>query len=149
MTQNDSTPPTSAQARERLAAAHELATTTARRGAAVGSVTTAAVGVLVAGALATTFSLAPQHKVAAAVSFAIYGVALTLLMRWHKRAQVVAQRGFGRAYTRAFTITIVLYGIGVALIPQRLSWPLAIAYCVLVALPMLVTGARMAIGARR
>ncbi|GEM_PF-4058922 len=149
MTQNDSTPPTSAQAQEHLAAARELATTTARRGAAVGSVTTAAVGVLVAGALAAASFFAPGHKVAFTLSFAIYGVALALLMVWHIRTQVVAQRGFGRAYTRAFIITIVLYGIGVALIPQHLSWPWTAAFCVLVALPMLVTGARMAISARR
>lgn len=105
--------PTAAEARDRLAAARELATTTVRRGAAVGSITTAASGVLVAGALAAASFFTPQRPIAFTLSFAIYGLALTLLMLWHRRSQVTA------------------------------------AYCVLVGLPMLVTGARMAIGGRR
>ncbi|GIG61764.1 hypothetical protein Lfu02_61360 [Longispora fulva] len=146
---NDLTPPTSAQARERLATAQGLATTTARRGAVVGSITTAAVGVLMAGALAATSYFASRNPIALALSFAVYGIALALLMAWHRRTQVVAQRGFGRAYIRALITTIVLYATGVALLPQHLSWPWTTAYCVLVALPMLVTATRMATGARR
>ncbi|WP_412538127.1 hypothetical protein R8Z50_19940 [Longispora sp. K20-0274] len=149
MTRDDHTPPTSAQAREHLATARELATTTARRGAVVGSVTTAGVGVLMAGVLAAASLVAPGNPVALALSFTVYGIALAGLMVWHRRTQVVAQRGFGRTYTGALIATVVLYSVGVALLSQRPPWPWTAAYCALVAVPMLVTGARMALGARR
>ncbi len=141
--------PAGDQAREHLVTARQLAAGTARRGAVVGSITTAGVGLLVAGALAAAFYFTPHRPGAFAVSFAVYGVLLGVLMLWHRRAQVVSQRGFGRAYVRAFVITMVLYSVGVAVLRQRLSWPLMAAYCALVALPMVLAGARMAAGARR
>ncbi|GAA0416178.1 hypothetical protein Acor_56350 [Acrocarpospora corrugata] len=113
MTQDDSTPPSSAPARESLAAARELATTTARRGAAVGAVTTAAVGVLVAGALAAASLFTPERPVVFVVLLAIYGIAMTLLMVWHHRKQVVAHSNLaesegtcGRVFGSALKITI-------------------------------------------
>jgi hypothetical protein len=137
---------TSEQARERLTAANELAASTARRGAAGGAITAAGVGALVALVLAATYLTLPDHPVAFALSFAFYGVALTLLIRWQLRTQVVAQRGFGRAYGRSFALTMTLYVIGIASLLLRWPWPVMAAYCVLVALPMVATAVRIGRG---
>ena len=131
------------EARARLTRANHLADAAARRGGPPAAATTAGVGLLVAAALAATYLTMPGHPVAFWVSFAVYGVALTALMVWHARTQVVARRGFARAYTRSFAVTIALYVIGIALLGQDWGWPLRTVYCVLVALPMAVTGARM------
>jgi hypothetical protein len=83
------------------------------------------------------------------VTFVIYGAALALLMIWHRRRLVVLGRRFSRPYVRSFTVTIVLYAVGVALLPQRWPWPVMTVYCVLVAVPMLVASARMSAGVRQ
>jgi hypothetical protein len=135
--------PEADEARERLAMARALADATARRGGPPAAITTAGVGLLVAAALAAIYLTLPGHMVAFVVSFAVYGAALTALIVWHLRSQVVARRGFGRAYTRSFLLTMTLYVIGVATLGQGWPGPLRAAYCVLVALPMVVTAGRM------
>ncbi len=140
-------PLTSQQARERLAAVDQFAAVTARRAGPVAAVTTAGVGVLVALALAATYVTLPDHPVAFAVSFALYGVALAALMVWNHRRQVVAQHGFKKAYAAGFTTTMALYVVGIATISiGDWPWPLAALYCVAVAVPMVIAAVRMARG---
>ncbi|MFD6757397.1 hypothetical protein [Micromonospora gifhornensis] len=143
MTENNLT---SEQARERLAAAEQFASATTRRAAPVAAITTAGVGVLVALVLAVSYATLPEHPVAFAVSLAAYGVALTALMVWYHRRQVVAQRGFGTAYGWAFTLTMTLYTIGIASLRVDWPWLVAVVYCFVVALPMTVAAIRMARG---
>jgi hypothetical protein len=131
------------QARDQLAAAERFAATTARRAAPVAAITTAGVGVLVALALAATYVTLPDHPVAFAVSFAVYGIALAALIVWNHRRQVVALRGFGKAYGQAFTLTMTLYVIGIASLVADWAWPVAVVYCCVVALPMTVAAIRM------
>lgn len=104
---------------------------------------TAGVGVLVAAALGAVYLTLPGHMIAFVVSFAGYGMSLTALIVWHLRSQVVARRGFGRAYTRSFLLTITLYVIGIATLSQDWPTPFRAVYCLLVALPMVVTAGRM------
>jgi hypothetical protein len=103
----------------------------------------------VAGALAASYAFSPGNRVALIATFAIYGAALALLMIWHRRRLVVLGRRFSRPYLRSFTVTIVLYVVGVALLPQRWPWPLMTVYCVLVAIPMLIASVKITSGVRR
>jgi hypothetical protein len=134
------------QARERLAEAERLAAATTRRAAPVAIITTAGIGILVALGLAVCYLTLPDHKVAFAVSFTAYAAAVISVVLWSHRRKVVTQHGFGRAYNRAFSLTMTFYVIGLAFLVVDWAWPIAAAYCVAVAMPMVVAAGRMARG---
>lgn len=134
------------QAQERLVAAERLAATTVRRAAPTAAIFTAGLGALIALGLAACYATLPDHPVAFALSFAGYGIAVTMLVLWNHRRQAVAQRGFKKAYNRAFALTMTLYIVGVASLVVQWAWPVAVVYCFVVAMPMVVAAVRMAIG---
>jgi len=72
---------------------------------------------------------------------------LGALLPWQYRRTRVTQRGFGVRYGASFGLTMTLYATGVVVgwsTSGSPSVPLFATYCVLVALPMVLTAVRMA-----
>ena len=138
------TPLTPEEARDQLAAADTLATTSGRD-ARIGAFTTAGVGVLVGAFLFITTVFVATNPMAFAIGATVYVLALVGLMSWHNRQVQVAKRGWNRRHFASFVFTVALFFIG-------LTWatigspPVAVfaPYCVLVALPMVFAAGRSA-----
>jgi hypothetical protein len=137
-------PLTPDEARQQLSEADSLGSST-NADARIGALTTAGVGLLIGVALAISFAFNHHRPAALALSFAAYGLALTLLMTWHRKHFRVATRGWGRLYTASFLATMLLYVVGIGwVVAGSFSWLVVGPYCLLVAVPMLVAAARMA-----
>ena len=132
------TPLTPEEARDQLATADTLATTSGAD-ARIGAFTTAGVGALVALMLAMSKAFAETNTVAFLIGSAVYVLAISALMIWHGRRFRVAIRGWNRRHFSSFVLTMVLYSLGIVWFTSGSpSWGLFAPYCVLVALPMLV-----------
>ena len=107
--------------------------------------TTCGVGVLVGGYLSASMLLAPQHKFAFFGATLAYVVGLTLLMTLHRHHLTVAGRGWGRRYLTSLALTMSL-GLAVifwfSLRGIEAGLALSLALGLIVAAPMVVTGAR-------
>jgi peptidoglycan/LPS O-acetylase OafA/YrhL len=138
------TPLTPEEARDQLATADTLATTSGTD-ARIGAFTTAGVGVLVALMLVMSKAVAGTNTVAFLIGSVVYVLAICGLMIWHRRRFRVANRGWSRWYGASLGFTMALYGIGIAWVTSGSpSWAVFAPYCVLVALPMVVAAGRMA-----
>ena len=137
------TPLTPEEARDQLAAAETLARTSGK-GARIVAFTMAAVGVLVAAALAMSNAFAKTNPLVASIGFAVYGLAIGALMFWYARHVRVWKEDWGIRYGVSFGLTMALYAIGVAWSSGGSpSWAVLGPYCILVAVPMIVAAIRI------
>jgi cadmium resistance protein CadD (predicted permease) len=138
------TPLTPEEARDQLATADTLATTSGTD-ARIGAFTTAGVGVLVALMLAMSKAFAGTNTVVFLIGVVVYVLAIGALMIWHGRRFRVANRGWSRRYRASLGVTMTTYTIGIVWATSGSpSWALFAPYCVAVALPMVVVASRMA-----
>ena len=143
-------PLTPEDARDHLSAASTLAATS-RKAALNGAVPTAVIGVLI-GTVTFMFPVfAAVSPVASAISLTVLVLWLGALIPWQYRRSHVAERGWSVRYGASFGFTVALYAIGIIgwSASGWPSWPVFAAYCVLVALPMVLMAVRMAIRAAR
>jgi hypothetical protein len=136
-------PLTPEEARDHLSAASGLATTSGKA-ALNGAIPTAVVGVL-----AGTFAypvFASVSAPAAAIGLTVLILWLGALLPWQYRRTRVTQRGWSVRYGASFGFTMVLYPAGIIgwSTSSSPSVPVFATYCVLVALPMVLTAIRMA-----
>lgn len=142
------TPLTPEEARDRLATAETLATTSGTD-ARIGAFITAGVGVLIAVVLVMTRVLGetipmPYVIIMGVLASTVVGlIPLVGLMPWHNHHVRVAKRGFARRYVASFGVTMALYAIGMMWAIST-PWVVFAPYCVLVAVPMLLMATRMA-----
>ena len=138
------TPLTPEEARDQLATADALATSSGKA-ARYGAILMAVVGML-AGAVTFAFPVfASISPVISAIGATVYLVWLGALLSWQYRCARVEGRRWSLHYGAAFGLTMVLYAIGVAWsISSSPSLAIWAPYCVLVALPMLFAASRMA-----
>jgi peptidoglycan/LPS O-acetylase OafA/YrhL len=138
------TPLTPEEARDQLATADTLATTSGSD-ARIGAFTTAAVGVLVAAATVWTRLFTGTNTAAYVIGMLVYATAIITLMRWHGRRFRVADRGWSRRYLASLGLTMALHAIGIGWATSGSpSWTVFAPLCVLIALPMVVMASLMA-----
>jgi hypothetical protein len=138
------TPMTPEEARAQLATADALSARTGPE-ARIGAITTAGVGLLVAGAAVLCRLFANTNTTAFLIGMFGYAIGITGLMVWHGRRVRVAGRGWNRRHFSSFVLTMVLFSIGIAWVGDGSpSWVLFGPYCVLVGLPMFVAAGRTA-----
>ena len=136
-------PLTPEEARDQLTTA-EIMARSSGKGARIVAFTMAAVGVLVAAALAMSNAFAKTHPLIASIGFAVYGLAIGGLMFWYARHVRVWKGDWGIRYGVSFALTMVLYAIGVAWSSGGSpSWAIFAPYCVLAALPMIMAAVRI------
>jgi uncharacterized membrane protein HdeD (DUF308 family) len=138
------TPLTPEEARAQLATAKSLAGRSGKE-ARIGAITTAGIGVLVAGAAVLCGLFANTNTAAFLIGMVGYAAGIIALMVWHSRRVRVADRGWNRRHFSSFVLTMVLYSIGIAWVGDGSpSWALFGPYCVLVGLPMVLAASRTA-----
>jgi hypothetical protein len=138
------TPLTPEEARNQLVAADTLATMTVR-GARASAFTTAGVGLLTGLGLVSVRAFGMTNPTALVISMIVYATALTSLMTWHGRYVRVAARGWVLLHFGSFVLTMALWSAGMVWANLASpSWVVFAPFCVLVALPMVLAGSRMA-----
>jgi hypothetical protein len=138
-------PLTPEEARDHLSAASSL-TTTSGKAALNGAIPTAVIGVFVGTGTFTYSALASVSALFAAIGLTVLILWLGVLIPWQYRRTCVTPRGWSVRYGASFGLTMVLYAAGIIgwSTSSASSAPAFAAYCVLVALPMVLTAIRMA-----
>ena len=133
--------PTPNQARQQL----DEATTRgkpSRRDTAIGAAVTGFLSIVIAATL-TAVTFWRGNLVALAISMAIYGLAIALLMWWLSRRRVT-DRGWAKRYIWGFGVTMLLYMAGILWMSLAFpGWGIFAPFCVLVAAPGVIAAVRM------
>ena len=139
------TPVTPEEARDHLSAASSL-TTTSGKAALNGAIPTAVIGVFASAATFTYPVFASGSPLLAAIGLTVLILWLGVLIPWQYRRTHVTPRGWSVRYGASFGLTMVLYAAGIIgwSTSSSPSVPLFATYCVLVALPMVLTALWMA-----
>ena len=139
------TPLTPEEARDHLSAASSLATTSGRA-ALNGAIPTAVIGLFASAAAFAYPVFASGGARWAAILLTVVVLWLGLLIPWQVRRTRVTERGWSVRYGASFGLTMVLYAAGIIgwSTSSSPSVPAYAAYCVLVALPMVLTAIWMA-----